>query len=327
MLSFLFNMQINYKIFLDLVNKKNFNISDLSKKVPNTKVSKNLTYLDIVSFHQYIQARKMKLDISKEEIDNFSKETGGRFLKQALDLLLTKLNIPKQISPKIRYLKIKGSGQVVANCDIQKRIINVNTTQKKNDVKLQLIYIRHELEHWKQMVDLFRCDATSDFIMHKIAFNLTLSQRKIHSIDAGNYDFVKNLLDNRTNDPMFLKYYQKQKQYQRKIIKYLGKIDENSPRWNECIQLMNEYNSFNQITANKINYMCSLMESSAYIPEYALGEQLFKPNGCMLKDFKLISQSTLNTLIQEEAKNEVTHTQNFKNLIKSQPNPIISFFG
>ena len=107
----------------------------------------------------------------------------------------------------------------------------------------------------------------------------------------------------------------------------MGKIDENSPRWNECIQLMNEYNSFNQITANKINHMCSLMESSAYIPEYALGEQLFKPNECMLKDFKLISQSTLNTLVQEEAKNEVTHTQNFKNLIKSQPNPIISFFG
>lgn len=320
-------MAINSKIFLNLVNKPNFKLSDLSGQVPNTKVSKDLTYLDIISFHQYIQARKTKLDISNEEIENLSKESGGRFLNSALKFLLKKLNIPEEISPQIRYRNLKNAVNIAGNYETSRVRININEPPKNYDKRLLLMTILHELEHWKQMIDGLRCDLTSEFVMQKNAFSLLLWKNKINKVDESNYDFVKNMLDNRMQNPIFLRYYKKQQQYQRKVVKYMGKIDDNSPEAKNCLRYAEEVNNFDKVTANKINYMCSYMEYLPYIREFALGERLFYPNKCMLKRFKSINKYSLDNLVKQETENQGNYSQNFKDLLNSQPNPIISFFG
>lgn len=317
-------MQINNNIFKKLVNSKNFKISDLNKKVPNTKVSKDLTYMDIITFHQYVHARKNPIDITPEEIETLSKETGGRFLNFSLDLLLKKLNIPQAIRPKIRYFKPK-TADVGGNFETHKQRINID--ESLNDTRLVLVVIRHELEHWKQLVDALRCDLTSEFMTTKNAFTLTLLKKKIKDITPKNIDYVKNLFANRNQDPDFIRYYKQQKKLQGKVVKYLGKIDENSPEAKDCHRYIEEINNFNRITSSTVNYQCSYMEYAPYVEEFALGEKVYNTKQCAFKNFKKINEIGLQKLIELEKNNKETPSKDFKDIIIQNPNPSISLFG
>ena len=83
-----------------------------------------------------------------------------------------------------------------------------------------------------------------------------------------------------------------------KVIKYLGKIDTDSPEAKKCLKFADEINNFNRITENRINYMCSNMENSAYIQEVTIGEQLYNPKACKLAKFKRINKSGLDNLVR-----------------------------
>lgn len=318
-------MQINNAIFKKLVSRENFKISDLNKKVPNTKVSKNLTYMDIITFHQYVQAKKNPINITPEEIEALSKETDGRFINCSLNLLLKKLNIPEAIRPKIRYFKPKTAG-ISGNFETSKQRINIDESLKK-DTRLTLMMIRHELEHWKQLVDALRCDSTSEFMVTRNAFTLTLLKKKIKDVTPNNRAYVEDLLANRHQDPDFIRYYKQQKKLQRKVIKYLGKIDENSPEAKDCLRYIEEVNNFNRITSSKLNYQCSYMEYTPYVEEYSLGEKMCYPNQCAIRNFKKINEAGLKKLIELEKNNQETPSKDFKEIITQNPNPSISFFG
>ena len=183
------------------------------------------------------------------------------------------------------------------------------------------------MEHWKQLIDALRCDSTSEFMTTKNAFTLTLLKKKIKEVTPSNIDYVKNLFANRNQDPDFNRYYKQQKKLQRKVIKYIGKIDENSPEAKDCLRYIEEINNFNRITSSTTNYRCSYMEYAPYIEEYSLGEKMCYPNQCAIRNFKKINEAGLQRLIELEKNNKETPSKDFKEIITQNPNPSISLFG
>lgn len=101
---------INNKIFVNLIKQKDFNFKSCEKEIPNQKVSKGLTYLDVIAFRHYVDSKKFNMHFPKTEMDELYKKNGKDFIESSVNYLIKKLNLPPKLKPETNLEKEMQAG-------------------------------------------------------------------------------------------------------------------------------------------------------------------------------------------------------------------------
>lgn len=134
--------------------KSNNHLANLTKKIPNTNICKNMTYLDKNCLISYLHASKYRLRNCGEEIKNIFKLDGEDFLSSAYEFLCNKLEIPEVLRPQIENY-VNQEPYPLAY------LPSFNTIFKNPDLSMytksqQFGFLRHELQHLKQNLHVLR---------------------------------------------------------------------------------------------------------------------------------------------------------------------------
>lgn len=125
--------------------------------IPDTKVCKNLTKLDKVSFQEYVNFKTHRLGITAEDIAELSKYNNDReeFILASYDFLTTKMGFSQEIRPALYFLPI--SAKTPMSYSPMENIIIVDTAQCSIFNNTQLFSgLRHELQHYVQNTNILR---------------------------------------------------------------------------------------------------------------------------------------------------------------------------
>lgn len=312
-------VDISYKTPNTNVKQPNFTgnlYEELTRVIPNTKVAKNLTQLDVRAMHYYAQARMYRLGITSEEVAKISKLDGKDFCTAAFDLLTKKLGIPTDVRPQLKFIKIHDKDSLACFAPITNMLLI--DLDKMNGLNLDnaevFSAIRHEMQHFLQFKDMLRHreygEKITDFLLIKYK--------------EGQKVFFENLLDNcpeeawaqvlhgNPRDLTVLKYMQMFRQidleseidkmfdamssgyrhhleaFRSDIIKKFGEINKYS---NLTPKIKNDYQEFvagykdKAGNIDKKRYVQAAIEREAYIAQtQAKYEYLQEP--CFMKWFK-----------------------------------------
>lgn len=117
---------------------------------------------DIWNFRHYFQAREMNLKITAAEFTRLFAYEGEEYKTKAFELLTNKMNIPKELVPKIVNEELTQDTAMfydwIENC------ININKNLCFDKVSF-LVHLRHELQHFTQNMQLFRHETKGEEII------------------------------------------------------------------------------------------------------------------------------------------------------------------
>ena len=131
--------------------------SKILEVIPDTKVCKNLTKLDKVSFQEYVNFKTHRLGITAEDIAELAKYKNDReeFILASYDFLTKKMGFSEKIRPALYFLPISAKTPMAYSP--MENIIVVDTAQCSIFNSTQLFSgLRHELQHYVQNTNILR---------------------------------------------------------------------------------------------------------------------------------------------------------------------------
>ena len=132
---------------------KSSTFANLTKVIPNTKVCKNLTPLDINCFRAYTYAMKYGMKNNAEDIKNLFKLDGDNFVTATFSFIANKLGIDNEIMPEILTAekdnpKAPMEYNITANFIVRNKDLSMWT-------KPQIFgFARHEIQHVVQIMNI-----------------------------------------------------------------------------------------------------------------------------------------------------------------------------
>ena len=127
----------------------------LTKKIPDAKVLKNMTYLDKNCLITYLYSIPFRMKTTQEEIKNIFQLNGEDFVSSAYKFIANKMGIPEAVCPTLINVpdeNLQAPLKFLPNQNIIVRFSNANNLPK---VK-QFAHLRHELQHAMQNFYIFR---------------------------------------------------------------------------------------------------------------------------------------------------------------------------
>jgi len=164
---------------------------------------------EVFNFRQYMLMKKTSLKITKEEFRTLLSYDGEEYKLKAYELLTKKMNIPHELMPQFIY---SNAIDVPMFYDFRMNYIAVNPSLNVDKGSF-LAYLRHELQHFSQNMQMFRhetkgaelakifskmnADITCKNIDH-YARNVDIEQLKqiLNEEDLKQISFFKDLLKN-----------------------------------------------------------------------------------------------------------------------------------
>ena len=131
------------------------NIENLFKPIQGAKICKRMTEFDRSNLIAYLNMKPFMTGITTKEIDELSKFDGEDFIRNAGNLIMTRLRIPESIRPRIIFDKIPGDGIMAYSAMTNFLIADLNKTKNfgKNTV---FGILRHEITHLQQNMAVLR---------------------------------------------------------------------------------------------------------------------------------------------------------------------------
>lgn len=286
-------------------------LNRLTKVIPDTRVAKGLTQLDKNCFQGYVYSMKFKLGTTVEEIKALTKLKGEEFVTGAYDLLTKKMGIPEEIKPPL--IPKQQSETAPMAYMFNYNVIALNPDLSTLSQGMIFNGLRHELQHFKQNMDIFRHETLGEKVVdihvkgllntekttvkHLLA-NMSLDemveQGVIQTQEA--YDAMvryKKCLEN--NDiAAFDKEFEKLEPesrthitaFRQKVIDSMGIIKTGTKEAEKAEQYLNDFQNINYFDGgDKIDYakyFASKIEQEALMA----GERAdfeFSGEGCMVK--------------------------------------------
>ena len=134
--------------------RNNTNLANLTKKIPNTSVCRKMTYLDKNALVAYMHASKYRLYNCAEELKSLFKLEGDDFINSSYIFLCKQLNIPEAVRPQIEILPTQQENPMGY---LPAFNVIVRNEHLSNYTKPQIFgFIRHEIQHLLQNLDIFR---------------------------------------------------------------------------------------------------------------------------------------------------------------------------
>ena len=286
-------------------------LNPLTQVIPDTKVSKGLTQLDKNCFQSYVYSMKFKLGTTAQEIQNLCKLQGEDFVNGAYELLTKKMGIPDEIKPPLipqeqspvapmRYLF--NYNAITRNPDLS----NLSQAEVFNG-------LRHELQHFKQNMDIFRHEKLGEKVVDIHVNGLVESQKAVikhllasmspeelaqngylASEDA--YNMVvrckKHLENNdiaafdKEFESMAPAFRQEVSAFRQKVVNSMGLIKENTKEAQRAEHYFDDFQNINYFDTNGgvdyAKYMASGIEQEALLAGERAGFE-FSGEGCMVK--------------------------------------------
>ncbi len=165
-------------------------LNRLTQVIPDTKVSKGLTQLDKNCFQSYVYSMKFKLGTTAEEIKALTKLQGEDFVIGAYDLLTKKMGIPDEIKPPLIPKQQSATAPMAYMFNYNAIALNPDLSTLSQGMIFN--GLRHELQHFRQNMDIFRHETLGEKVVD-IHVNGLINTEKAT---------VKHLLTNMSLDEM-----------------------------------------------------------------------------------------------------------------------------
>jgi len=156
-------------------------LKSLMAVIPDTKIAKNLTRLDVDSFKTYVTAKSFTLKTTSDEIKNLFSYEGEEFFSKTWEFFIEKLGFKENLLPKLAissqdsltpFVYELGTNTIFRAADLSK--------YNKNQV---FQCLRHEFRHYEQNMLVLRDDELGPNLSKFYAKKLTEKEQ----------DFVFNM--------------------------------------------------------------------------------------------------------------------------------------
>lgn len=129
--------------------------SALIDEFVSTTAKKKVSQSDIINFRQYLLGKEVDIKITPEEIKTlFACKTDEEFGVSASEFLTKKMQISDKLKPQYLCAEINPNAKMAY--DYSQNIIFVNPNAQFADRAEFLSLLRHELQHYKQNICIFR---------------------------------------------------------------------------------------------------------------------------------------------------------------------------
>lgn len=163
-------------------------LNRLTQVIPDTKASKGLTQLDKNCFQGYVASMRFKLGTTAEEIKSLCSLKEEDFIYGAYDFLTKKMGIPDEIRPVLTLQEQNPIGPMRYAHNYNMIMINPDLSNLTQAEKFGML--RHELQHFRQNMDIFRHETLGEKVVDIHVDALVNSQKAT----------VKHLLTNMSLD-------------------------------------------------------------------------------------------------------------------------------
>ncbi len=317
--------------------RNNATLANLTNKIPNTSVCRNMTYLDRNALVAYLHASKYRLHNCAEELKSLFKLDGDDFVNSSYVFLCEQLNIPEAVRPQIEILPtqqenpmgyLPAFNTIVRNADLS------------NYTKPQIFgFIRHELQHLLQNLDIFRHEKLGPTAAEIYAQNRANSTRIAIDYYVENitpeifYELTGESKEATESFRVLQKYYKEgnKEAYEREylgfeepikqevqafldlVVKEMGTIKEGTKEANNAEIFFDEFCSVNYYDPNgQIDlgrYYTTAIESDACLAG-DINRFNMETGGCFFKKLKDDGLAVLNNKESEEYKSIEKATKN-----------------
>ena len=295
--------------------------------VKDNAVCKKMTKLDLISTQTYVKTLAFKMGITQEEIDALSKFEGTDFILESFEFLTKKLGLSKDIRPHLELIPTIPNNPFYMMYIPSHNHIWVDLSKLEGlDKKYKFAALRHEIQHFLQIADVYRHETfapkiadiiTEQFIAadkKSLEYVLTFSDEQILAAYQNNPEALQYIMNYKNikmqNDDKLLADFWNQREttyrqcveaLQQKIKNELGVIRADSPLTPKIERNMKEFEN-----VGYLNPDCSINMAKYYdteIEDEAILSQLkaqyeFEGVRCGVKKLK---EETLNKLLAEEA--------------------------
>ena len=294
----------------NLVKKRSFSLKSFNRKLPNQTCSKNLTYTDVMVFHQYIDSKRLNHNVNFEELQKLFHKKGKNFVSEAVSYFMKIYKYPPELRPRVIYTKYVNDFMSFSLID---NTMYINKRKTANmSLKERLIAIRHEFRHFEQSLDVLRCKelksapvefyAKLNIVQEKLndAYNAHLAAKPNEEFDAiSTYWDYLNYYNDHPNDKNLLEKRKIIKKYRQKIIKHLGWImpkTENSKRAIEMFKetAEQEINPAGLFKKDFLDYQFSYSEYDAFLAQKLFKNQIAENPKCLFSILKQSNKDLLN---------------------------------
>ncbi len=185
-------------------------VQTLLEVIPDSKVGKNLTRLDINMFKAYMSAKPYMMGVSPKEIAELEKFEGIDYVLQVYDFLTNKLGFNEKIRPMLIFGEMSPS--LHANYFPVTNIITINKKTVGETSKPKLFsYLRHELQHFIQNQNILRHEEFGEKAIDLMVDKYFNYERKV----------TEHILRNSSMQDVYKICHQQQKQDPQKLYKDL----------------------------------------------------------------------------------------------------------
>lgn len=144
-----------------------------------TVPKKKVTQKDIFNFRQYLLGKEVDIKISHEEIKTLFAYEGEDFKLKAFEFLTKKLNVSEKLKPPFLYLEVNPNIKMAY--DYSQNIIFVNPNAQFADKSEFFSLLRHEYQHYKQNMNIFRHPEKGNEAVE--IYSKILAKAQVQSID------------------------------------------------------------------------------------------------------------------------------------------------
>lgn len=174
---------------------------------------------------------KTFVKLSKEQIRIGRNMNNGDAAKYYFNIIADSMHIPTELRPKLIIEELNSEAPGLSGCynfgNNTLAYFTQNTANQKRGKWWTFGLIRHEMEHFRQYIDIFR---NKDLFKELCNYYTTLGKNEnIHQIEINN--FIKKLNDMRTN-----------------ILKYYSETSKNSPDYKKTKKYLDceiNYSTYN----------------------------------------------------------------------------------
>ncbi len=286
-------------------------LNRLTQVIPDTKVSKWLTQLDKNCFQGYVYSMKFKLGTTAQEIQNLCKLQGEDFVTGAYELLTNKMGIPAELKPVL-------VPQPQLDATPMRYLFNYNVISRNPDLsnlsQAEVFNgLRHELQHFRQNMDIFRHEKLGEKVVDIHVNGLVESQKAtikhllasmspeelaqdgyLASEDA--YNMVvrckKHLENNdaaafdKEFESLAPAFRREVSAFRQKVVNAMGLIKEGTNEAQRAEHYFNDFQNINYFDTNDgidyAKYLASGIEQEALLAGERAGFE-FSGEGCMVR--------------------------------------------
>ena len=147
-------------------------------------VTKKVSERDTFLFRQYLFSKKFELKMDQDELKKIFELDGDEFFNASFDLIYKKLGLPQNLKPTIINMPLHESYAMAYDCSQNFLIKNINMPKLS---KIQIYsFIRHELQHMLQNIEIYRHEELGEKIIKFYAEAVAKAQVELIDNQAHN---------------------------------------------------------------------------------------------------------------------------------------------